>query len=675
MRLPGRRHISPCVRLPVHERFSKGGARDMNSPAPSAVPPDGWAPGYHSLRRIHRSRSSELYTAVRATGGMQAVLKVLLNPDTATEHITTLQTLNGNQGMLPLLDLGRTTSGQHFLVLPLYPAGSCGQVLGNSGPFSLAQAVAVGRSIGPALTAMHGHGLVHNAVAPENILAGSMSLLTGFGAVIRSGDSGIKVRGRESFFHAPPEALRGARLTPASDVYRLASTIWTLLIGRTPFASEGGEPLTDQAYAERVLAVNAPPVPRRDVSRVLSRVLTRGMAKDPEERYASAVDLATALERARTGTRTGPHAAFSAMRTDEPLTGVSGNAATDGPAHPPNSGRGNPADPPHTPWESAPIPREAARAPQDSAPGSAPAHRQSAPPSRVGTPAPRQSTPDDPYGPPPNEALRRQGNPGSRGEHAPTPSAAEAAPAVPDSVDQQVVESAPAQWASLVGWAGGMDTSLSENDSSAEDPPFDEDRAWDRLDQGPHWRKHLNIAVAAVSITAFSITTGIVAALEPTAPALASSESEEEAEAAEPEEETADVTVEPSPLPAVDPATEIALEDTLSAVTLTWADHTGGTGSYFVLGGPQGHDPVTLARTGAGAVTAQVPTDDTNAEYCFTVVAVDGGSAPADEVCTTRAADQAEAERLAEEEAAEEEEDEDEDEDDADPSPSPDADD
>ncbi|MEU3141046.1 hypothetical protein ABZ645_16885 [Nocardiopsis alba] len=159
---------------------------------------------------------------------------------------------------------------------------------------------------------------------------------------------------------------------------------------------------------------------------------------------------------------------------------------------------------------------------------------------------------------------------------------------------------------------------------------------------------------------------------------VAAAEEDEETEAAEgaegEEAEAPAVTAEPSPLPSVDPPTDVALDDTLSGVTLTWTDRTGGTGSYFVLGGQQGHDLMTLARTGPGAVTAQVSTENTVAEYCFVVVAVEGGSAPADEVCTSRAAERAEAERRAEEEAAaeaEEEEAEEEEEEDAQPSDAP----
>ncbi|MBQ1083458.1 protein kinase [Nocardiopsis sp. B62] len=601
----------------------------MNPPDERLTPPNGWIPGYHSLRRIHRARSSELYVAVRANSGMESVVKVLLDPVTTPVQIEILQKLSGGPGVVPLLDLGRTASGQPFAVLPLYPEGSFGQVLGRSGPVSPEQAVAVGRSVGPALASLHRHELVHNAVAPENILAGSTSLLTGFGAATRIGSSGIKVRGRESFLHAPPEALRGDQLTPASDVYRLASTLWTLLAGRTPFSHERGESLTDQMYAERVLGMNAPPVPRRDVSRVLSRVLTRSMAKDPEERYQSAVDLATALERARTGTRSGAQPSFS----DDQKRSPSSDARVQG-------------EPSEAPGIQGPV---------SPSPGSD---------NELGDPLPPQARALATATAPAESEQRWEApqSPDTRKSPAPSPE-----PRVQPK--QNAVAAVPNQWGRLVGWTGDVDSSLPSSGESSSRTSSPEGRNHgDRPDLEPRWRRHLNIGVTAISIMTFTVVTGIVATLQPQSgsPVLASEEYPEESvpEAAEAPEPV----VEPSPLPEVSPPSGVSLEDSLSAVTVSWTDHTGGTGSYFVVGGRQGHDPTTLARTGPGAVTAQINVDDTQAEYCFTVVAVDGGSGASDEVCTTRAAErQAEADRLAEEEAAEEEEEEEE----ADPSPSP----
>lgn len=225
----------------------------------------------------------------------------------------------------------------------------------------------------------------------------------------------------------------------------------------------------------------------------------------------------------------------------------------------------------------------------------------------------------------------------------------------------------------MEGWTGDAYTRIPDS-SKDERPSSLENAIWDDLDHEPRWRKQLNIAVAAAGVMVFGVGIGVVTALQPNqaTPMLAANEDpEQEAGDAEAEDKAEDESSEaPSPPPEVSPPTEVGLEDGFSSVTLTWTDNSGGTTSYFVLGERQGHEPLTMARTGPGTVTAQVSTEHEMAEYCFTVIAVDGAAAPAEEVCTTRASDLAQLEEP-EEEDEEEEDEEEEDEDDADPSPTP----
>lgn len=605
-----------------------------------------WAPGYRVIRSLHRSDSTQIFAAVRETSGIEAALKVVAKPERARREISTLRTLADAPGVVPLMDAGRTTMGHEFLVLPLYPDGSLGQVLGRSGPASLQQTVAVGRSVGAALANLHNKGLLHNAVAPENILAGNTSLLTGFSAVIRTGAQGVPVRSTESFLHAPPEAFQGEHLVPASDVYRLASTLWTLLMGRTPFSRESGAPLDNAAYMERVLSMDTPRVEHRDVSRVLSRVLIRAMAKDPEERYQNAGEFALALERARTGT-----------------TGTGGSPV------PSNAG---PSEvPPAPPSEAAPPPVPGA--PVEQGPSSARPH--TLPEPLRGPGDEEAAAPDAPPEAPAEHLPAEAGSSGTGREPEAEPTTATddvpeptveatAEPSGPTSASLSTIGPVPAQWKALEGWTGDSGTRLPGGGSGATDE-WEDDPVWNELDEEPRWRKHLNIAVAASGVLLFTGAVGVVMAAQPDidGSALASATESTEEEAGGGTEDTDDpVPVEPSPPPALDEPTDVVLDDNGDSVTLNWSDNSGGTASYFVLGGQQDHDPSTLARTGPGAVTTQVSTDVPNSEYCFTVIAVEGTAAPSDEVCTTRAADRAEAERQAEEEAEEErEEEEDED--------------
>ncbi|MEU2940792.1 protein kinase [Nocardiopsis alba] len=770
-----------------------------------SAPGPSWAPGYDTSDVLKQGRRAVIVRATRATSGADVVLKVLA-ADAGRNELDRLRTLGGVSGVVPLLDAGTTTAGDMFVVLPHYPDGSFADMLSRVGPAPIQEAAAVARSISVALGAMHARGLTHNDVTPGNVLrAGRTPVLTGFGFVMPVGQAFSPPEASEEvFLHSPPEALRGEARTPASDVYQLASTIWTMLTGQPPFSSTDGGPFDPHAYANRVLGEAPRPIGRQDVSRKLRGVLTRALAKRPEERYANAAEFSAAFEQARTsrpattmsGSNTpitggnaplsgpnepvrdpsgghpplsGTNAAFSGPNTplsgpntafsgpNPPLSGpnaslnhptgghspqggaTGGHAAFSGP-HPSlsgstggnspitggnasfGSGTGTSATGGHAPF-SGPNPafggpevpsfgehrgpaepthqerpQEPASGPQR--PFQAPEHP-AAPPSPVEEPPTGSWFPPDP--PASEERSLRSETPARLqtstslrfpNRPLPTPEERERHGAVPERESPNTTaEIAMARlrgeeisprvaWARLEGWTGGAEDSRLPVDEVVEEKREGSDPVWDAPDptsgRQPRWREHLHIAVTVCGILLVTSVASAFAATSSSGPVVAAAEEDEETETAEgaegEEAETPAVTAEPSPLPSVDPPTDVALDDTLSGVTLTWTDRTGGTGSYFVLGGQQGHDLMTLARTGPGAVTAQVNTENTVAEYCFVVVAVEGGSAPADEVCTSRAAERAEAERRAEEEAAaeaEEEEAEEEEEEDAQPSDAP----
>ncbi|WP_161630120.1 protein kinase family protein, partial [Nocardiopsis lucentensis] len=227
-------------------------------------------------------------------------------------------------------------------------------------------------------------------------------------------------------------------------------------------------------------------------------------------------------------------------------------------------------------------------------------------------------------------------------------------------------------WSRVEGWSGTTESGRLPEDGAAA--RRDETPEWPALHEPDvsqaRWRKHLHLAASVCGILLLTSVSGAFASTGPQTPILSAAEPEEPAaepspgtdEATGDEEATgdgADGIVEPTVPEPINAPTDVRLADTLNAVQLSWTDNSGGTAPFFVVGGPRNVEPTTLARTGAGVTSAQITTTDTYGEYCFTVVAVDGSSAPAEEVCTTRAADRAAAaaaEAEAEEEAAEEDE-------------------
>ncbi|MFC9086111.1 serine/threonine protein kinase, partial [Nocardiopsis dassonvillei] len=317
-----------------------------------------WAPGYGNPALLRQGRRARIVRATRSTSGADVVLKVL--PEhLGRAELDQLRELSGVPGVVPLLDAGTTADGDLFVVLPFYADGSFGDMLARRGPAPIQEAAAVSRSVAAALGSMHGRGLLHGDVCPGNILrAGRTPVLTGFGSVHRSGEAlPPPDPATESFLHAAPEALRGEPRTPASDVYQLASTVWTMLVGHTPFSSTDGTPFDPRGYAERVLTQDPKPVPRSDISRKLRGVLTRALAKLPEERFATPAAFASAFEQARTSR---PATTLGATGGQEPLSGA--QAPMSGPQAP-MSGAQSPMSGPQTPMSGPQTSMSGAQAP------------------------------------------------------------------------------------------------------------------------------------------------------------------------------------------------------------------------------------------------------------------------------------------------------------------------
>src|SRR5205085_10862429 len=122
--------------------------------------------------------------------------------------------------------------------------------------------------------------VVHGDVKPRNLMLGPDGIvLTDFGVASRLGGGGASraVAGTPRFM--APEVFAGDPVSPASDVYSVAATLWTLITGSPPAYGEGTS-LTDAV-------AGATPE--------LGEALRHALALDPAQRTRSAGELAEAL--------------------------------------------------------------------------------------------------------------------------------------------------------------------------------------------------------------------------------------------------------------------------------------------------------------------------------------------------------------------------------------------
>ena len=169
------------------------------------------------------------------------------------------------------------------------------------GPLPPARAVRIIEQVAEALHAAHEIGLVHRDVKPSNILLdkNDFAYLIDFGIARAAEDT--KLTGTGSMIgtlqYLAPERLGTGEVDAHADIYALACVLYECLTGRPPFPEQSPERLMSAH-------LNTPPpqpsTTQPEVPAGFDDVIATGMAKDPDQRYATTVELASAAQDAIT---------------------------------------------------------------------------------------------------------------------------------------------------------------------------------------------------------------------------------------------------------------------------------------------------------------------------------------------------------------------------------------
>jgi eukaryotic-like serine/threonine-protein kinase len=201
--------------------------------------------------------------------------------------------------IVPLIDSGET-EGQLYYVSPYVPGGSLRDRLRREKKLSLRDTQRITQQIATALDYAHRNGFVHRDVKPENILfADGHALLADFGIAharrVAGGDaiteSGLAV-GTPAYM-SPEQATAEEDLDGSSDIYSLACVVYEMLAGEPPFHGDSARAVMVRHVMETPRSVRAL---QPDVPPAVERALARALAKRPEERFASVLDFAAAIE-------------------------------------------------------------------------------------------------------------------------------------------------------------------------------------------------------------------------------------------------------------------------------------------------------------------------------------------------------------------------------------------
>jgi len=194
--------------------------------------------------------------------------------------------------------------GQLYLDMRLVDATDAQSLLTTGGAMEVTRAVAIIDQVAAALDAANAVGVEHRDIKPANILIANRDFvyLIDFGIARAAGESGLTSTGMAvgTFAYMAPERFGAGDSDHRADVYSLACVLYQLLTGVQPFPGN----TVEQQIAGHLHF--PPPIPSQrqpSLPRGLDDVVARGMAKNPNERYVTAGDLAHDAHRALRGER------------------------------------------------------------------------------------------------------------------------------------------------------------------------------------------------------------------------------------------------------------------------------------------------------------------------------------------------------------------------------------
>ena len=202
--------------------------------------------------------------------------------------------------ILPIYDYGQT-EGIPFIAMRFLGGGSMEQMIrrnaGKGKPEDLERPI---RQICQALDYAHKEGIIHRDIKPGNIMldTGGNAYLSDFGIarVLGSELTGSMIVGTPAYMS--PEQANGVSIDGRADIYAMGVVLFELLTGTEPYHAE-----TPMAVLLKHINEPMPPITqfRSDISREVDQVIQKSTAKDPNDRFSSAGDMAKAFSAALRG--------------------------------------------------------------------------------------------------------------------------------------------------------------------------------------------------------------------------------------------------------------------------------------------------------------------------------------------------------------------------------------
>jgi eukaryotic-like serine/threonine-protein kinase len=261
---------------------------------------------YRLERLIGRGATAEVYRAIDQQTQLAVAVKIItveleksLESKLRFEREAAVQAMIRHRNVAALLGSGVTRNREPYLIMELLRGKSLRSVIKTNGPVPALRAASYAWQALQGLAAVHEQNVLHRDLKPANIMLepspGPIDrvVLIDFGFAALEGGAALTQTGSivGSLTYIAPERLRVEGADQRSDLYAIGAILYELLTGAPPFTANNDLDLIELHLHNR-------PAPTTVGGKLspLDAVIQKALHKDPKQRYATARDMAKALE-------------------------------------------------------------------------------------------------------------------------------------------------------------------------------------------------------------------------------------------------------------------------------------------------------------------------------------------------------------------------------------------
>ena len=295
---------------------------------------------YRITRKLGSGGMANVYLAEDQELGRRVAIKVLDDRHSSDDQFVERfrrEAKNAaglsHPNIVSIYDRGEA-EGSYYIAMEYVEGRTLKELLVARGPSPIGIGIDYTRQILSALRFAHRNGIVHRDIKPHNVIVdgeGRVKVMD-FG-IARAGASQMTEAGSiiGTAQYLSPEQARGAPVDQSSDLYSTGVVLYELLTGGVPFT---GETPVEIAMKHLSQPPEPPSTHRPEVPRDLDYVVLRALAKDPAERYRTAAEMDSDLERIGRGVGVSAETAEAATsvlsRTEAEALTTAGPAYTPG---------------------------------------------------------------------------------------------------------------------------------------------------------------------------------------------------------------------------------------------------------------------------------------------------------------------------------------------------------